>query len=522
MTFGASPAPAADVISPASEAVAVTVYRDQPMSTAQLISLGDNDTHGLALIIETRTIDLPAGRSRLRFAGVTDGIIPQSAAVEGLPARIIERNFDYDLLSPGSLLARSVGQSVRVVRTDRKTGRRSEETAILRSGPDGVVLDVGGKIEALKCGGGAERLVFDHAPAGLSDKPTLSVEVNAPSAGRFTVRLSYLTVRLDWSADYVARINPDGETLDLTGWITLANRGAVGFANAPTEVVAGHLARRPVDLPSTPLRWVQPACWPGQTTHSGWTDPAMLQAVRRLREERGFLAQDEMANKVMPMMAFAAAPAAPPPPPVTQSNLGDYKLYTLAERTTVAARQTKQVRFLSQAAVKYETVYRIDSNPYQPPSGLTPARIVLKFDNKSAEGLGRPLPSGNISVRRAQTGDGPRELFAGEYPLDHDVPVGEPFEISTGSASDVAVKSTLVGDTPVNKHLTRRTYEFIAHNAKAKAVTLEIRQFRYGARGSKVLSETAPHAFKSGDPLWRLTLPAGGEQTLRYVVDMTQ
>ena len=64
------PAMAADVVSPKPDAVAVTIYRDRPMTTQALAALGDDDTHGLALVVETRTIDLPAGRSRLRFEGV--------------------------------------------------------------------------------------------------------------------------------------------------------------------------------------------------------------------------------------------------------------------------------------------------------------------------------------------------------------------------------------------------------------------------------------------------------------------
>ena len=59
------------------------------------------------MISETREVDLPAGRTRIRFEGVADAIIPASAAVEGLPGAVIERNFDYDLLDPGSLIEKS-------------------------------------------------------------------------------------------------------------------------------------------------------------------------------------------------------------------------------------------------------------------------------------------------------------------------------------------------------------------------------------------------------------------------------
>ncbi len=125
----------------------------------------------------------------------------------------------------------------------------SEEPATLRSGPDGVVVETSHGVEALGCGGELQALVFDHLPEGLADKPTLSVIADAPRAGRYQVTLSYLTVRVDWSADYVARVAADGRTLDLTGWLTLANRSGVSFATRRTAVVAGRLARVAPDLP---------------------------------------------------------------------------------------------------------------------------------------------------------------------------------------------------------------------------------------------------------------------------------
>jgi hypothetical protein len=515
--FLAPPASAADVISSAPAKVAVTIYRDQPMRTAELAQLGDDDTHGLALVVEDRDVDLPAGRSRLRFEGVADGIIPESAGEEGLPTTIVERNFDYDLLTPGALVAGSVSQGVQLVRTNRRTGRETREAAVIRSGPDGVVLEVAGRFEALGCGGEAEKLVFDHVPSGLADRPTLSLMVDAPSAGHYKVRLSYLTVRMDWTADYIARIAPDGRTLALNGWITLANRTATAFANAPTEVVAGHLARVPVDLPNPQAPPRDSHCWPGQTTHAGW--PALRAGL---------------------IMARSFAAAAPPPPSAfalnevvvtaqklaVESQLGDYKLYTLAEPTTVAAHQTKQVLFLEEAAVKFDTVYAYTVYDPQrsaagaaPQSVPQPAGVVLRLSNTAAQGLGRPLPAGTVQLRQPQAIAGSQDLLLGEPALDRDVPVGEPFELRVGRASEVTLSERLSSERPRPGGRVRQTYEVLAANAKPLPVTVEIRHDRAAESGFKVTAESAPHGEKAGDPLWRLTLPPGSEQTLRYTVE---
>ncbi|MGH8186858.1 MAG: DUF4139 domain-containing protein, partial [Steroidobacteraceae bacterium] len=252
-----------DVVSTAPDAVQVTIYRGSSASTDDLREDFDSAS-GLAMVTETRTIELPAGTSKIVFLGVADAIVPQTAGIDGLPAIILESNFDYDLLTPGAIIAKSHGERVRVVRTDEATGRAVEREAIIRSGPEGVVLEIDGRAEALNCGGLAEKLIFPSVPAGLADEPRLSMTVRAETAGRHTVQLSYLALGLDWSADYVASINPDGRTLDLVGWVTLVNRASTTFANAPAEVVAGELARDEEETqpPGAATFPQQPACWP--------------------------------------------------------------------------------------------------------------------------------------------------------------------------------------------------------------------------------------------------------------------
>ncbi len=511
----AAPARPADVTSAGPDAVAVTIYRDGTARTADLVRRVGLDTGGVAMVVETRAIDLPAGRSRLIFQGVAEGIIPQSVALEGVGARLVERDFDRDLLSPGTLLAHAVGTKVTVARTNVKTGRERQELAILRSGPGGVMLDFGGRLEALHCGGGRERIIFDHAPPGLTDRPTLSVVVDSPRAGRFKARLSYLATGLDWAADYVARIGEDGRTLALTGWITLVNRGSTGFGDAPTEVVAGHLARIPVDRTEASLPRVETRCWPGQTTHAGWLDRHPPPPPPPVVMERLAMMIPAPPPPVMALAKPAAARAR-----VIESNLGDYKLYALAEPTTVAARQTKQVMFLDQPAVKFEAVYSREvvdyaSQAFLPPA---PARTILRFENKAALGLGRALPAGGVQIRQARALAGGRELLVGEPRLERDVPVNEPFELNLGEASDVTVSKTVTRITKDGQDHVLRDLKVTATNAKPYPVTVEIRHPRLGAPGFQVVAESQPHGLKSGDPLWRLGVPAQGAVDLTYTV----
>ncbi len=499
----------AQTVSERPNTVAVTIYRDGPVNTADFDTSGD-DLNGLALITETRVVDVPAGTSRISFRGVAEGIVPQTAAIEGLPGVMLERNQDYDLLSPGSLIAKSIGKTVRLVRTNPGTGVTTEETAVIRSGPDGVMLDFGGRLEALRCSGLPERLVFDEIPSGLSDRPTLSVLVRSPTAGRYKVRLTYLAVGLNWSADYVARIRPDGKTLDLTGWITLANSSATSFANAPTEVVAGTLQREN-DTAPTLIEAINLAarCWP---LPSYWNRGAL----------RGGIVAD------------MAPPPPPPPAPMmmaaqamdeivvtgsriaVQTELGDYKLYTLPDPTTVAAHQTKQVLMLEQAAVPFERVYVFDVQDGHQDGEVYAPKAVLRLTNTLARGLGKPLPGGAVSVMEP----GPRDglILAGEKRMK-DIAVGLPVEIELGGAMDISVRSTNLSDRRVGRK-RRVEVETAIVNDKAVPVTLEVREARSYGPGFRVVRESLRHHSDRGDEVWTVRLAPGERTVLTYTVQV--
>ena len=505
IVLAAAPAvAAAQVVSDRPDKVAVVLYQDHAPSQSYSDPEFSDDDPGLAVVSETRTVDLPAGRSKLSFRDVADGMVPQTAAIEGIDGRLIERNYDFDLLSPGTLIEKAVGAPARLVRTNPRTGQVSEVPVTVRSGPQGIVLQhPDGSAEALGCGGEPERLVFDAAPPGLTATPTLSAVVEAPRAGRYTVKLSYLATGLRWSADYVARLSPDGKTLDLQGWLTLSNLGRTSFADAPTQVVAGRLARDGDDsAPEGHEAFVARACWPVEAR---------------------------------PVRVYADA--APPPPPaamamrnaeiqevvvtgsrVTAGNLGDYKLYTLNEPTTVAANQTKQVVFLGQASVPYRRIYAYRAQPayYGDPEQVEPMPVMLRLQNKAAEGLGKALPGGVVTVFEPRPGGDPS--LAGQARMK-DTPVGLPVEWTIGRSNAVTVAVTqgeIASRQRAGRDFERSQVTLTVRNAGGQAAPVEI---RLPQSSLKILNESRSHARDGAFALWRLQVPAEGEATLSYTTE---
>ncbi len=511
-----------------ADTATVVIYRDRPVDTVELMARSRQswsrlDREGLALIVETRTIDVPAGDAVIRFEGVSTGIVPQSVTIEGLSSAVLEQNADFDLLTPGSLLDKSIGDTVQVVRNNPVTGDEEVRTAVVRSGGGGAVLEIDGRYEALSCSGLIQRVIFEDVPEGLSDQPSLSIRTRAPAAGRHTVTLAYLSTGLQWSTDYVARLSPDGRTLDLTGWLTLANFGGTSFPDAPVQVVAGDLRTTGESVPIYPvLRRRSPGCWPQDTTTNGVSPN--LQATYR-------------EDRIMAVPPPPAPPAAPRPPVVEeivvtgsriarQEELGDYKIYTLPSPTTVAARQTKQVRFLERTAVPYERVNRQWIGTLWEEPGETETstpQVVFRLRNTELGGLGIALPGGNWSLRQI-TPEG-RSVLAGEAETE-DRPVGLPFELARGDASDVQVRTRVTADGErTRRALTTqwREVEVVVSNLGADAEMVELAPQEFRQTGFRITRQSRPSAITDGGyPAWTLTVPPGESVTLTWRYEVSE
>ena len=210
--------------------VAVTIYNED-----------------LALVRDQRQVVLPQDSVDFALREVSARIRPETALLRSLTKpgglTIMEQNFDFDLLTPRKLLEKYVGQDVKLVRTHPETGKDSFETARVLAANEGVVLQVGDRIET----GVPGRLVFPDVPKNLRDRPTLVVSLENANQGSQTTELSYLTGGLGWRADYVAELNAEDSALDLSGWVTLTNRSGATYRNALLQLVAGDVNRAAVD-----------------------------------------------------------------------------------------------------------------------------------------------------------------------------------------------------------------------------------------------------------------------------------
>jgi hypothetical protein len=510
---------ATEVLAEPPSDLIVTVYR-APYRNLGSIDL--NYLDGFALVTETRLVRLPAGVSRVRFEDVADGIEPSSALITGLPGRVIEKNRDARLLSPSALIASAVGKPVELLRTNRKTGTQERlPGTILSDAEGGVVFKTEEGIEALRCSGLPETFSFEPL-AGLSARPTLSVEVQSPNAVTQQVTLSYLARGFDWAADYTATLSQDGKHLDLGAWVTLANSNGVAFPGAHVQVVAGKINREngdvePIDIGGPILA----QCWPRGST----SDQPM---VIRLEAMDRMFKKSEAAG-IMPVAMSVTNVVVTAAKKVQEEQLGDLKLYRVPERTALASRQSKQVRLLDQSAVPVTTIYGLDLGEDADRTG--PAHRRLRTKNTAANHLGLPLPSGSVAVFAAREGD---RLLEHESGL-RDIAVDEEVEIDMGESSDVQVSVTrektgvalgsatllpLVPGLSLRGVMVDDVRRVEVSNARAAAIEFELRLTL--PEGARIVRADHPLGSKNGRPIFRFKVPANQTVAVRFQTQGTR
>ncbi len=431
----------------------------------------------LGLVRETRRLTLPNGRIALRFADVTAQIRPETVHLASLTApsalRILEQNYQYDLLNPAKLLDKFVGREITLVlrRYSNNTESFEPVQATLLSNNGGQVWRINGQI-VINPSNIAE-MRFPDLPKNLVATPTLVWDVENREASTQTIEASYLTAGMNWRSDYVLLVNADDTKADLQGWVTLTNASGATFEDARLQLVAGD--------------------------------------VNRVAENRTYALAGAMARKEsMDEAQFQ------------EQGFFEYHLYTLQRPTTIRDNETKQVSLLEAAGfdVKKEFVlngqryyYQNYNNPGQ--SIKEKVGVFIQFRNAQTNKLGMPLPAGTIRLYKKD--DKGNQQFIGEDRIDH-TPKDEDVRVKVGDAFDiVAERKQTDYKVLASGHLYEYAYEIKIRNHKETPVTVVVNE---PIGGDWEMVSTTFEAKKTAAFAAQFNVPVAkdGEATLSYRV----
>jgi hypothetical protein len=414
----------------------------------------------LALIREERTIDLLKGLNRITIPDIPatiDGTsLHFSSLTDPSAVKVIEQNYQYDLVHQAKLLEKYIGKEVEFIRTDNESKKEySIKGKLLATGwqpqpnynqysgnapyymSGQMIAEINGKIEISPAG----RLILPALPEGLILKPQLEWLVINSKQGEHKTEISYLASQLTWSCNYVALLDANDAQIDLTGWVTITNNSGTTFKNAGLKLVAGD--------------------------------------VNLVKEEQAGFAMRKS-------LAIAQEDAAAPQ--FQQKELFEYKLYSLQRKTDISNNETKQIELTSAKNVSAKKVFIYDGlsnqwrywfNNYsyreQGSFGQQSNKkigVFVTFKNEEKSGLGIALPKGKVRVYKRD--DDGKEQFVGEDEIDHTAK-DEEIKLYLGNAFDIVGEHTQQNfRVVVPGHVVDETFEIKLRNHKSEPVEVMV------------------------------------------------
>ena len=421
----------------------------------------------LGLVKDVRDARFPAGVTEIQFMDVAAQIDPTTVHLKSLTdptgLKILEQNYEYDLLTSQKLMEKYVGKKVRLYQGD---GTFHDATLLSTNGP---IFEINGQIHMGHYG----RLVLPSLPENLVAQPTLVWLLRNQTPKPQRVEASYLTGGITWKADYVMVLDAADKLSDLTGWVTIDNKSGATYKNAALKLVAGDVNR--------------------------------AQDRRRDGRVLELAAKSQVADASREFQS---------------EGFFEYHLYTLDGRTTVKDNQTKQLSLMAAAevpVVKHLMYYGAQDyyrNAYGMPISNQKVAVYLELKNSKENRLGIPLPKGKIRVYKADRSGS--QQFIGEDWIDH-TPKDERVKIKMGDAFDV-VGSRLQKDwKKIASNLYEVEWEISLRNHKKEDQTVTVIEPVPG--DWQVLTST--HAYEKVEAhtlRYQIPVPKDGATKLTYRV----
>lgn len=443
----------------------------------------------LALVKDSRSAELKNGFNEVIFDGVAQRIQPETAILYGEDIVVDEQNYNYNLISYDNMIKQNIGQEVTTVRVNPTTGENIYERAFITGYANGQLI--------LKFPYGLDtkfpgRVVFNHIPAGLSNKPTLEAKIESRKSGYQNLNLAYLTDGLSWKTDYVANVTGQ-DRLDLTGWVTITNESGIDYEKAKIQLIAGD-----------------------------------VNVVRQsLRPRMATLKMAAFSADMAEMNTMgAAAPQA----------LNSYELYTLPKITSIKDKQTKQIALLEKKNVLYKKEFDITS-PFSFYSETKEdefekihPQITYVIENNQKSNLGISLPSG--TVRFYQNDKTGNLQFIGADNIDNTakedtlrLPLGNAFNISvSGKILNIKKEELDKTSLPNNcrKVKVKKTFdvEITVNNAETTDNIVNITQ--YLPQDYTLVKENISGQMKNATTrVWNVKTPKNDKSSLTYTLSIT-
>lgn len=385
---------------------------------AELVSSGPADlviyAQGFAVVREPLTLRLSRGRNQVIIDDFPLGIQPESLILhtDDTPFQIIKQKF-IQSVNQQMVLDHYEGEIISFEIVCSDSGERWVRPGkIIRSRDPIVKLD--GKLRFGLPGQPLFSSLIDSAPL----KPVFSLDIDSRLNTTRDLDLSYISGGLSWQANYNAIIREDSLELDLGGWFLIQNNTNKSFLDAEIKLLAGDIQR------SQP----QP-------------------------QRGGYLLAEASFDRAAPGLG---RPQVAP--------IDDYYLYSIPDTLSINKNELTQVEFISASGVKINRRYDFYG------ANSENAQIFIEFDNSKENNLGKPLPGGQVSLYRVDSGS---IIFIGQDQITHKPEAAE-IELNIGSAFDIVGQRKQMELKRVSSRQEEESYQIEIKNHRDEAIELNV------------------------------------------------
>lgn len=426
---------------------------------------------GHALVHEQRVLNVAAGNHEVRIGGLPATLDPEAVAVgfgPGSTVNVLGQRVVLANASAGGALDGAIGSQVEV---QSSGGGFTGE--LLGASDNGVLI---------RTSDGKVHLVHDYTSVTLpadavSGGSSVSLDIDAKSAGQRDALLTYTTSGLGWRAAYTATLQGGSACrMQFKPQASIANRSGRDYDGADVQLVAGqpNLGNRGVRMYS-------------------------------------------MAKAPVPMAA-EAMPA--------QASLGDYRSFTLAGAVSLPNGTVTLTPLYPAQALDCAREYVIeDGNAYFPPKPNTndygaqdyqdrPIASTLVFTAPDA------LPAGTLRAWIADRNGAPTLLGEGNVA---DTPKGQRVSVQLGESFDLrATRERTAFHVDANAHTMTEAYKVTLTNGGDAAHTVTVREHPNRWREWNLASSSIKPSKQTPQLLeFKVPVPANGSATLTWTVRYT-
>ncbi|MFT5659506.1 MAG: hypothetical protein ACI9TV_000122 [Sulfurimonas sp.] len=337
----------------------------------------------VGLVHESRDLQLNKDETSIIYEDVASSINTDSVNVS-LPSGVslYAQQYRFDKLTQNKLLNAYIGKKVSVkILKDTKSFKTISATLLSNDGASCIV-----KFRSQIIIVESKNIIFDSIPDELITKPSLVWNINTNKKINAKMSIDYLINQITWKSNYI--LNLDGDSADLSGWITINNRSGKAFENTSLRVLAGE--------------------------------------INRARQPR----QNYSRMKNVAMMADAT-------PEVAHQAHEGYHFYSIPLKVNLANNEKTQIKFISQDNIDIQRKYKAQMNNPNYFGGEVKHDVTQLITIKGFE---FPTPKGIV---RTYSNLGSTNILLGESNIGH-TPKNTPISLTLGKNFDIKVKETLV------------------------------------------------------------------------------